>query len=121
MRPRRKPDEVVGPASGPRSRRWYLFRCRLFDACVHEFLRPDPPGLHDHHAWNVTVVLRGALFEELSAGHRYLQPGSVVFRRAETAHRLTPVGRPLTLFVIGHPKRKWGYWREGKWTPFDRS
>jgi hypothetical protein len=122
MKPNRRPDEIVGPAARPRHRRWYLFRCRLFDVCVHEFLRGDPPGLHDHHAWNVSLVTSGALTEERREGTVILGFSALVFRRATTPHRLTPVGGPATtVFVIGRPRRKWGYWRDGTWIPHDRA
>lgn len=139
----RKPDVLVGGPIRPFSLRWYIFESRVdrrlrqglpirlidrlldFNICIHKFLRPDPPGLHDHPWWNISIVLSGFLEEEYSFGYlteflshkTTLKRGMIIFRCAKDAHRLTPIGRtdPITLFITGPTRRDWGYWRRGKW------
>lgn len=129
-----KPHVYVGSPAKPYSLRWFLFQSRRdrrllrgrrvrwidrvldFNICVHKFLRADPPGLHDHSWWNVSIILKGRLREEVEGGERILRPGRIVVRRSTTAHRLTPIGGPAwTLFITGPWRREWGYWRKGKW------
>jgi hypothetical protein len=125
----------VGGRRSPQIVRWFLWRSPVdaakwqgrpvqwwhkwldFNVCVHKWLHEDPEGLHDHPWWNVTIVLKGTLYEDRKdAVGRMLQPGNVVFRKATDAHRVMPVTKVAwTLFVTGPERREWGYWLHGKW------
>jgi len=109
--------------------RWVLFRCRWFQIVVHNFVRDDPPDLHDHAWWNVSIVLRGLLVETTLAPtpwggeaytSRYLRAGDVVLRKAGALHRLRVVNTAWTLFITGPGRRQWGYDVDGKWVPWQQ-
>lgn len=103
--------------------RWVLFRCRWFQVVVHNFVNDDPPDLHDHAWWNLSIVLAGELRETvLCSAQQYapgaakgpyrsrtLRAGDVVFRRAAALHRLAVVRPAWTLFITGPERRQWGY------------
>lgn len=95
--------------------RWVLFRCRWFQIVVHNFVSDDPPDMHDHAWWNVSIVLRGLLEETTATGQRFLIPGDIVFRRAAAMHRLRVVNTAWTLFITGPERREWGYDVDGAW------
>jgi hypothetical protein len=112
---KRPPDFIIGGAARPYLLRWWLIpRNRFMNVYLHNMLRDDDPrALHDHPWVNVSIVLKGGYFE-----HRqdkptlWRGPGSVVFRRAVAAHRLTlgPGGAPSwSLFITGPTVRQWGF------------
>lgn len=136
--------------------RWWLVPYNRFGiaARVHQILRPDEDRHpHDHPWWYVTIILRGGYWEitpelgvQMSDGawlatRRWRGPGSILFRRATSFHRLElrpstvpanvrPYGRDFvscwTLFITG-PKRKdhdpehscWGFLVDGVKIPAD--
>lgn len=114
-------------------RRWYLCpRNRYFNAYLHETLLDDDEPPHDHPWPNVSIILRGGYWETKfyplqdqrgqwhfpSAVH-WRAPGSVVFRRATTAHRLmvenTDARSSWSLFLTGPVLRDWGFWGQRGW------
>ena len=105
----REPDFIIG---GDYMRRWWVIpRNRFFNVYLHCIGRNDDDrALHDHPWWNVSIILRGAYREVMPDGQRVLRPGHVVFRGAETLHRLEVVKGPVwTLFITGPRVREWGF------------
>jgi hypothetical protein len=111
--------------------RWTLLRCRWFQVVLHNVRSDDPPDLHDHAWWNVSIVLRGVLkettykpapFLQLPAYcSRYLRAPCVRIRSATELHRLSVVRGPVwTLFITGPVQRDWGYDTEAGWVPWQR-
>lgn len=109
--------------------RWTLFRCRWFQIVLHNFRSDDPPDLHDHAWWNVSIVLRGVLKETtlkhapwLARGayySRHLRAPCVRIRSAAELHRLSIVRGPVwTLFITGPECRLWGYDTDAGWVPW---
>lgn len=106
--------------------RWVLFRCRWFQIVVHNFVSDDPPDVHDHAWWNLSIVLAGALEETTLSktpgwvhDFRVLRAGDIVFRRAAALHRLRVLRPAWTLFITGPETRDWGYQtRTGEWIPW---
>lgn len=119
----RPPDRIIGGADNPYMLRWYLTPRGLNgNAYVHEFRRSDDDrALHDHPWESCSIILDGRYFEHsIEAGgihvRRLRNPGDIVFRQAEAAHRveLLPAdcaeGRyPRTLFLTGATVREWGF------------
>lgn len=113
--------------------RWYLIpRNRYLNVYLHHTLLDDDEPPHDHPWANVSIILRGGYWETLfnplqdSGGRwhlpgivRWRSPGSVVFRRATSVHRLTvedTVARhSWSLFFTGPYQRDWGFWGQRGW------
>lgn len=128
---RDRPNLDIGGEANPYMRRWFVIpRNRWFNIYLHQVKRDDDDrALHDHPWGNISILLRGAYFE-----HRFICPpapgwplpiicsrrrgaGSIVFRRACTAHRLSlprdDAGQPIpcwSLFITGPNLRSWGFW-----------
>lgn len=119
----------------------YLERLRVFDSAwfgvyLHRFLASDDPCLHDHPWPFVSVILRSGYWE--TVGHHWGQAwgslwwwlnmpttwypaGSILFRRAEHAHRIElDPARPLpvTLVIRGPRGRVWGFFGNAGWVPW---
>jgi hypothetical protein len=125
----RDPDVVIGQRHDPYLRRWHIIpRNRWCNLYLHHFLRSDDDrALHDHPWASVSIILKTGYLEHLP-NHviKLRRAGSIIFRRAEQAHRvellraieypknehvtfyLTP--RPAwTLFITGRRTRQWGF------------
>jgi hypothetical protein len=89
---------------------------------VHHILRSDDDrAFHDHPWPYVTIILRGGYtevtpeFDESGIyrgeARKWCGPGSVLFRKAKSWHRLElPVGKTAwTLFVTGKKQQRWGF------------
>lgn len=117
--------------------RYWLFQTRWLSCRLHVILRSDDDrALHDHPWDYATVILRGGYVEVTrdpdawpltswvrshwdSALQRrdWIAPGRVLFRRAESLHRLEiPNGQAcLTLFFMRPPRRTWGFMTPTGW------
>lgn len=123
----------LGDGTGPVSpwRRPIAWLFQRFDIAfrLHEILRSDlERNAHDHPWPYVTIILRGGYveqrFDELGrvVSQRWHGPGSVLYRPANSWHRLhLPAGQSaLTLFISGSKCQSWGFnvngvkvhWRE---------
>ena len=118
------------PNSGPVSWRRPIAKIlQHFDIAVrvHEILRSDyERHPHDHPWWYVTVILRGNYIETRYNDEGRLidvnhwGPGSVLFRKASSWHRLTlpERGSTWTLFIMGPKSRGWGFNVNGRKVPW---
>lgn len=111
--PSRDPDFQIGRADGRYLLRWHIFKSNWFSIYLHKTLRSDSEiALHDHPWHNVSIVLRGGYVEvrqqrvfsehrlewtrgTTSASYSWLvekrvwcPPGTIIFRRKGTPHRL---------------------------------
>ena len=138
----RAPDFVIGGKSEPYMWRWWLtpwsglYRniedadkawwqwivSRLPGIYLHCIMRSDDDrALHDHPWLNVSVVLRGSYLEHtIAAGgvheHQRRSAGTIVMRRARTAHRLELDAGPCwSLFFTGIRVRHWGFHCPNGW------
>ena len=124
----RKPDFIIGGADAPYMLRWYLIpRNRWFNVYLHQIIRSDDDrALHDHRAWNCSIVLKGSYTEvmpdlraartpfariaDLPQVRKLRRRGAVVSRRASDCHRLEVVDGPVwTLWLKGPDTRDWGF------------
>ena len=106
---------LFGNSSGDLKRpKWFPFNLML-----HRIHQSDPEGLHDHPWRNITLVLHGGYWEETPDRCIWRSPGTLVFRRAKTLHRirLDPlVPEVWSLFLIGYRVREWGFLdSQGNW------
>lgn len=94
-----------------------------FSARLHKIVRSDADRhLHDHPFHYLTIILFGGYTEvtENEDGirvSRWYGPGSVVVRRATSAHRLILPHNSyaLTLFLMWKVDRQWGFWVNKRW------
>lgn len=124
----RAPDFIIGSPERPYILRWWIIpRNRWFNIYLHQIQRDDDDrALHDHPWWNISIVLRGAYREITPKGTFMRRAGSIVFRRATSAHRLElPVGEfgpdiayCWTLFITGRRVREWGFHCPNRWVPW---
>lgn len=109
-----QPDLIIGPEDGPYMLRWHLIRWRGWQLALHKICRSDDDrALHDHVGDNVSLILRGRYTElpgEWGRGTVY-GAGSVIFRKAETPHRLVLDKGAVawTLWLRWPPRRQWGF------------
>lgn len=119
----RKPDFIIGGKDRPYMLRWYLLpRNAWFNVYLHCVLRDDDDrALHDHPWQSVSLVLAGVYREIRSNRSWACGPGSVIYRRAETCHRLEVVSGPVwTLFITGARVRNWGFHCPRGWVPWQK-
>lgn len=142
----KNPNVNIGGKVNPYIRRWFLTpwssddsslkKYRLPNKYLHNIRRPDDDrALHTHPWFNLSIVIWGGYWE-----HRFLctpiegfalpkteriwrGAGSIIFRKAKTAHRLeleldpkSPNGyrHVWTIFVTWRKSKEWGFWCEEK-------
>jgi len=107
----------TGPVGRRRPLAWLLQRLGIA-VRVHHILRSDSGRVPHDHPWPyLTVILRGGYTEVrydgrgFPTGRKWHGPGSVLFRRANSWHRLDlPEGRTAwTLFLTGRKEQTWGF------------
>lgn len=102
---------------------------------VHHILRSDRGRYNHSHPWPyLTIILRGGYWEIMGDGKggtrevKWRGPGSILFRRAGTFHRLILRGTAMedgtyiskeawTLFITGPKAGTWGFDVKGKFVP----
>lgn len=104
--------------------RWWLVPYnRFFPAVrIHEILRSDEGrDFHDHPWPYLSIILKGSYTEVkpvwdesgiyVGETRRVYGPGSVIFRKARSWHRLeVEFGRIVTtLFITGKYQQRWGF------------
>jgi hypothetical protein len=124
--------------------RWTILSTPFFSIKLHYILASDPDReLHDHPWWFVSLVLAGGYWEyfqgceqdskvivgsdgaarfQQSKPAKWRRRFSVVFRRANFAHRviLDPKGYAVTLVLTGPATRTWGFLCRDGWKPWDQ-
>jgi hypothetical protein len=118
-------------------RRWLIGPRWAWGLRVHCIERSDADReLHDHPWWFVSIILRGGYWEHTLDGRRtWYGPGSIVFRSADTLHRIeldtectqarkrglhtgSCLSRPVpawTLVLRGRRARAWGFLTADGW------
>ena len=114
-------DYTVTDGTGPVT--WRRPIAKLLQLCgiaarVHHILRSDAGrDPHDHPWPYLTVILKGGYFEECfdeegaPIDTRWRGAGSILFRRANSLHKLrVPSGETAwTLFITGKKQQTWGF------------
>jgi len=118
----RPPDFVIGDHADPYLSRWFVLpRNRFANVYLHHIRKSDDDrALHDHPWWNVSLILAGGYVERTVMAVYHRPVGSLVARRATTAHRLivadaTPA---VSLFFTGPVMRTWGFHCPKGWVPW---
>lgn len=132
----RKPDFIIGLPEDPYLLRWWIIpRNRYLNIYLHKFLRSDDDRANHDHPWaSCSIILKGGYLEHVPGKIHVRDPGRVVFRRADQAHRIelyenTDYGmyffgtekfrrkeRPAwTLFITGPKVREWGFHCKQGW------
>jgi len=90
---------------------------------LHHLCRSDEDELHDHPWWNCSLILAGGYWETTPKGRFWRPPGTILFRRAISQHRLEidpAKGEVWTLFAIGPRIRDWGFIASGRWVQWQQ-
>ena len=134
----RTPYDTITHDGDTYMERFWLFRLGrwgnhkqygFFAARVNHIMRSDNDrALHDHPWGYLTIILRGGYYEVTPADieiigidtrtwfvSRWYGPGSILFRRAKSKHRLVvPTGTTAwTLFITGPKSQSWGFFVDG--------
>lgn len=131
-----EPDFTIWQDDAVYLRRWWVIpRNRKFNIYLHNFHHSDEDrAMHDHPWINCSILLKGSYLEWVKPDWpdddawfvrkpwRPWAPWRIVFRKAETAHRVELIdGRPVwTLFVTGPVIRKWGFHCPHGWVLWTR-
>lgn len=122
-------NSTAGVGCGPvsffrRPLAWLIQRLGIAIRIHHIKKSDDDRAFHDHPWWYVTLILRGGYYEVqprykqglyCGANHTWRRPGTALFRRATSWHRLEvrPKGRGAwTLFITGPKTNSWGFLAE---------
>lgn len=129
--------------------RWNLFGLgrdsSLFSIKVHKILVSDDACMHDHPWAFLSVILKGGYIEtanaaDVQAGEngwtysrfcrksrmmttwKYINPGSIIYRPANWAHRLDidPENPCWTLVFTFRKVKTWGFFTPGGWKHWSR-
>lgn len=113
-----EPDEIIDRDGNEYLHRWYIVRnYGEYNVYLHKFLRDDvDDALHDHPWPSASIILSGQYLEIMEDGEHVRKTGEVIFRDAETAHRIVLTdGHVYTLFITGKKVRPWGFHCEDGW------
>jgi len=106
-------------------KRHFIVSSKHFGVLLHEWHGSDPDRPHCHPWWSVSIPLRGYLLEHFHDDTvRHLEFGRIAIRTSRELHRIVVPKqrtRPVTLFIHGPVRRKWGFiapaseWRDRFW------
>lgn len=124
--------------------RWYLFRCKKFQICLHHILLSDYDCLHDHPWAFWTFVFKGGYFERtpkydvetfedacytvysllkggMAVTKKWIRPFSFLKRPAKWKHALElPEGKTAwSLLIMFRKEREWGFWTKLGWQHYE--
>lgn len=104
--------------------RYYLLNLRpLCRVVIHQIIRSDVDGLHDHPWPYASLILKGGYWEQTLKGRFWRKPGHFRIRAANSYHRLEKdpkVDDVWTLFFMGPKIKEWGFKDEnGAWVQWE--
>ena len=103
-------------ARGPLLTRYYLILTRRVAVYLHHLhVSDEDRALHDHPWSFVTWLIGGGYYEHTPAGRCWRRRGSVLWRPAESRHRLELTRPTWTLVVRFRRRREWGFWLPSGW------
>lgn len=108
-------------AKSPYLIRYYYLNFRPFARItIHNILRSDIDGLHDHPWPFQTYILAGGYWENTPGGRFWRGPGYNGISLATDFHRLEidsdKAGEETwSLFLMGPKEKEWGFLDDGKW------
>lgn len=108
-------NEALGPKECPYAYRWVLFT-PFFSIRVHNFIRSDDKRYFHDHAWDFwTFILKGFYYDVSKKGRVKREQFKIYKVKAEHAHYVdVPKEGCWTIVFSKKPKRKWGFWVDGK-------
>ena len=113
-------DEKLYYEDDPYLRRW-TFTFFGYSLRIHRWYRSDDKRYFHDHPWDfLTVMLWGTYDNVTAEGRKTYRPGHFSFVKAEAQHYVeVPKGwGALTLLLAAPPRKKWGYYVNGKlWRP----
>lgn len=100
--------------------RYSLFSCAWFSIKIHRIMLSDDDCAHDHPWSFISLILKGGYWEHTPFPYPlqfWYGPGSLLWRRAPSPHRLElPEGKTaLTLVITFKRSREWGFCTSRGW------
>jgi hypothetical protein len=107
--------------------RWFVIpRNKLFNIYLHYIEDSDDErALHDHRGHNISILLRGSYIEHFKDKVRVRNAPCIIFRKADTPHRIQLYKNPFILgrkmlptwsiFIKLKDIREWGFWCPQGW------
>lgn len=114
--------EERGDYNKPYLIRYTLIDTKLFQFCLHIFIRSDATDLHDHPWAFITLPIWRGYIEETPNGKSRKYPLIPLYRKPKHLHRVELINekRAVTLVIMGKRVRDWGFISGGKWIQWQR-
>jgi hypothetical protein len=119
--------------------RWNLFECKWFSIKLHKIMLSDYDCLHDHPWPFISIILKGGYVEHRQikkmreivtdpntgkkwsniyddvVTKRIYHPGNILYRPANSIHKLEIYQSAWTLVFTFKKTREWGFWTPKGW------
>jgi hypothetical protein len=112
--------------------RWNLFECKWFSIKLHKIMLSDYDCLHDHPWPFISIILKGGYIEHRQIMRdngmpglyrrldkkiikRIYHPGNILYRPANSIHKLEIYQPAWTLVFTFKKQREWGFWTPKGW------
>jgi hypothetical protein len=93
----------------------------MFNVLVHNITESEGDDMHDHPWDFLSIILYGGYFETTPKGRKWYGPGSIIYRKADTPHRIEVHSKGVwTLFIHGKEKREWGFIKDNNWLHYTK-
>ncbi|VVB51713.1 Uncharacterised protein [uncultured archaeon] len=105
------PRKEIGWAEiGEQFTRYQLLKTKWLNVYLHRLNAPKAHAECHNHPWSfITLILWGGYKEFLGDRWHRRRPGTILYRRAETAHNVVTNGTSWSLVVTGPNRRDWGF------------
>lgn len=102
--------------------RWNIFECKYFSLKLHKILLSDYDCPHDHPWTFISLIFAGGYVEYREVNGKWISeikhPLDILYRSAETKHRLELHQPAWTLVLTLKKRRQWGFWTKEGWLPW---
>lgn len=108
-------NEALGDKECPYAFRW-VFMTPWFSIRIHKWIRSDDSRYMHDHSWDFTTfILKGYYYDVSDKGRIKRDRFNFYNIPATHAHYVEiPISGCTTIVFSGKPKRKWGFWVDGK-------
>lgn len=114
--------EERGDYNKPYLIRYTLIDAKIFQLCLHVFIRSDSTDLHDHPWHFVTLPIWRGYIEETPKGKSKKWPFIPLYRKPGHLHRVELINekKAVTIVFMGKRVRDWGFVVKDKWVQWQQ-